>query len=52
MTCNCLEGKLVVVTGAGGRLGQRLATRFTKEGAQVITLGKGGAETFTLDLTN
>lgn len=52
MTCdNCLKGKVSVITGAGGRLGQRLTARFTEEGAQVITLGNEGMEDFTLDLT-
>jgi NAD(P)-dependent dehydrogenase (short-subunit alcohol dehydrogenase family) len=33
-----LHGKVVVITGAGGRLGQRLVHRFARHGAQIAAL--------------
>lgn len=47
-----LQGKVIVVTGAGGRLGTRLVTQFTKVGAQVVALGNEGTEDHILDLTS
>jgi len=47
-----LQGKVVVITGGGGRLGQRLATRFTEEGARVVTVGNEGTEDLILDLSS
>ncbi len=47
-----LQDKVVVVTGAGGRLGQRLVKRFTEAGAYVIGIGNEGTEDLTLDLAN
>ncbi|MCY4171210.1 MAG: SDR family NAD(P)-dependent oxidoreductase [Bacteroidetes bacterium] len=47
-----LQDKVVVVTGAGGRLGQRMVTRFTKAGARVISIGNEGTEDYILDLSD
>jgi len=47
-----LLDKVVVVTGAGGRLGQRLVTRFNESGAKVISLGNEGTEDVILDLSD
>ncbi len=50
--CTYLQDKVVVVTGGGGRLGQRLVTRFTEAKARVISLGNEGTEDLVLDLSD
>jgi len=54
MNSNCthLQDKIVVVTGAGGRLGQRMVQQFDKVGAQVVSVGNEGTEDIVLDLSN
>ncbi len=47
-----LKDKIVVVTGGGGRLGQRMLTRFGETGATVVSVGNMGTEDLTVDLTN
>ncbi len=47
-----LQDKVVVVTGAGGRLGRRLVARFREAGARVVSVGNEGTEDLTLDLAN
>ncbi len=47
-----LQDKVVVVTGAGGRLGRRLVARFREAGARVVSAGNEGTEDLTLDLAN
>ena len=53
MSCNCshLQDKTVVITGAGGRLGQRLVARFEEIGAHVVSVGRADTTQLTLDLT-
>lgn len=51
-SCLHMKGKVVVVTGAGGRLGQRLVARLQGVSAQVIAVGNAGTEDITLDLTD
>ena len=50
--CSYMQDKVVVVTGAGGRLGQRLIARFTEVGAHVVAVGNEGTEDLILDLAN
>ncbi len=50
--CSFLQGKVVIVTGGGGRLGQGLCTGFTEAGAHVITAGNEGTEDLILDLSS
>ncbi|MCY4000775.1 MAG: SDR family NAD(P)-dependent oxidoreductase [Bacteroidetes bacterium] len=54
MNCHCthLQDKVVVVTGAGGRLGQRMVQQFGEVGAQVVSVGNEGTEDMVLDLSN
>ncbi len=47
-----LQDKVVVVTGAGGRLGRRLVARFREAEARVVSAGNEGTEDLTLDLAN
>lgn len=47
-----MQDKVVVVTGAGGRLGQRLVARFTEVGAHVVAIGNEGTEDLIVDLAN
>ena len=42
----------MIVTGGGGRLGQRLIARFIEAGAHVISVGNEGTEDVTLDLSS
>lgn len=53
MSCNYshLQGNTVVITGAGGRLGQRLVARFEEVGACVVSVGRVDTTQLTLDLT-
>ncbi len=50
--CSDLQDKVVVVTGAGGRLGRRLVVRFREAGARVVSVGNEGTEDLTPDLAN
>ncbi|MCY4159416.1 MAG: SDR family NAD(P)-dependent oxidoreductase [Bacteroidetes bacterium] len=47
-----MENKVVVITGGGGRLGQRLITRFAEANARVVSVGNEGTEDLTLDLSS
>ncbi len=47
-----LKNKIVVVTGGGGRLGQRMVARFVDVGACVVSVGNTGTEDLTVDLTS
>lgn len=53
MSCNNshLQDKTVVITGAGGRLGQRLVARFGEIGACVVSIGRVDTTQLALDLT-
>ncbi len=50
--CSYMQDKVVVVTGAGGRLGRRLVARFTEVGAHVVAIGNEGTEDIILDLAS
>ena len=54
MNCQCthLQDKVVVVTGGGGRLGQRMVQQFGEVGAQVVSVGNEGTEDIMVDLSN
>ena len=41
----------MVITGAGGRLGQRLVARFEEVGARVVSIGRVDTTQLALDLT-
>ena len=53
MSCNNshLQDKTVVITGASGRLGQRLVARFEELGACVVAIGRVDTTQLVLDLT-
>ncbi len=44
--------RTIIVTGATGRLGRRIAQRFEKAGDAVITMGRGGSVDIVADLTS